>query len=189
MVYSPTGSSDLFLILGCMTSNLSYLSFSTLYSSSLWRNDTFVFSKLNKPPISIKLPLKWAWNKQAPRGLNRGCTVIYNKVVYEAKFSCLPSHVCFVYSTGGKKVVLQWFQVISFKTSHAILVGVKCCYLSFVKISFVYNVISVPCSIVHRFTFHLWLAHWRCLWLTKDFHVCESGLIFCKSGPSCSKHG
>ena len=44
------------------------------------------------------------------------------------------------------------------------------------------NVISVPCWIVHHFTFHFWLAHWRCLWLTKDFHVCESCLIFCKSG-------
>ena len=44
------------------------------------------------------------------------------------------------------------------------------------------NLISVPCWIVHHFTFHLWLAHWRCLWLTKDFHVCESCLIFCKSG-------
>ena len=58
-----TGSSDLFSILGCMTSNFLYLSFSTLYSSSLWRTNTFDFSKLNKlllsnkPPISIKAPL------------------------------------------------------------------------------------------------------------------------------------
>ena len=31
MVYLPTGSSDLILILGCMTSNFLYLNFSTLY--------------------------------------------------------------------------------------------------------------------------------------------------------------
>ena len=58
MVYSPTGRLDLFLILGCMTSNFLYLSFSTLYSSSLWRTDTTVFSNKhslsNKPPVSNK---------------------------------------------------------------------------------------------------------------------------------------
>ena len=51
MVYSHAGSSDLFLsILGCMTSNFLYLSFSTWHSGSLWRTDTIVFAKLNKPP-------------------------------------------------------------------------------------------------------------------------------------------
>ena len=50
MVYSPNRSLDLFLILGCMISNFLYLSFSSFYSSSLWRTDTFVFAKLNKPP-------------------------------------------------------------------------------------------------------------------------------------------
>ena len=59
-VYSPTGSTVLFMILIYMTSNFLYLSFSTLYSSSLWRTDTILWAKLNKPPISIKLPLKWA---------------------------------------------------------------------------------------------------------------------------------
>ena len=49
-VYLPAESSDLFLIIGCMTSNLLYLSFSTLYSSSSWRTDTIVFAKLNKRP-------------------------------------------------------------------------------------------------------------------------------------------
>ena len=53
MDYSPTGSSDLFLILGCMTSNFLYLSLSTLNSSSLWRTDTIVFAKLDKPPRSL----------------------------------------------------------------------------------------------------------------------------------------
>ena len=52
MVYSPTGSSDLFLIPGCMTSNFLYLNFSTLYSSSLWRTDTIVFAKLNTLPLN-----------------------------------------------------------------------------------------------------------------------------------------
>ena len=46
MVYSP----DLFLILCCMISNFSYLSFSTPQSSSLWRTDTIVFAKLKSPP-------------------------------------------------------------------------------------------------------------------------------------------
>ena len=32
-----------------MTSNFLYFSFSTLHSSSLWRNDTIVCGKLNKP--------------------------------------------------------------------------------------------------------------------------------------------
>ena len=51
MVYLPTGSSRIFFILGCMTSNFLYLSFSTLYSSSLWRTYTIVFAKFNvKPP-------------------------------------------------------------------------------------------------------------------------------------------
>ena len=66
MVYSPTGSLDLFLIFGCMASNFLYLSFSTLFSSSLWRTDTIVFGELNKPPISIEPPippLKCVWNK------------------------------------------------------------------------------------------------------------------------------
>ena len=48
MVYSPTVSSDLLMILGCMTSNFFYLRFSTLYFSSFGRTDTIVFAKLNK---------------------------------------------------------------------------------------------------------------------------------------------
>ena len=69
MVYLPTGSSELILILGYMTQNFLHLSFSTLYSSSLWRTDTIIVSKLNKPLLSNKPlsllspPLKWAWNK------------------------------------------------------------------------------------------------------------------------------
>ena len=81
------GSSDLFLILGFVTSHVLYLSFSTLHSISLWRTDTF-FAKLSKPPLSNKplslfepLPfsLKCVCNKQAPPplpgGLNRRFTV------------------------------------------------------------------------------------------------------------------
>ena len=48
MVYSPTGCSDLFLNLGRMISIFLYLSFSTFYSSSLWRTGTVVFAKFNK---------------------------------------------------------------------------------------------------------------------------------------------
>ena len=81
-VYSPTGSSDLFMILGCMTSNFLYLSFSTLYSSSLWRTDTILWAKLNNPHPLKQLPpsvlsfphplLNVCEIKKLPQGLNRG---------------------------------------------------------------------------------------------------------------------
>ena len=81
MVYSPTGSSDLFLILGCMTSNFLYVSFSTLYSSTLWRTDTIVVSKLSQPP-SLICPLIYSAFPPSPpqvslksiSPLNRGFT-------------------------------------------------------------------------------------------------------------------
>ena len=73
MVYSPTGSLDLLLILGCTTSNFSYLCFSTLYFSSFRRTETMVFAKQNKAPISNMPPgrfssappppLECDWNK------------------------------------------------------------------------------------------------------------------------------
>ena len=63
MVYLPSGRLDLFLILGCMTSNFLYLNFSTLHSSSLWRTDTTIFSKLNKHSLSNKPPVS---NKPYP---------------------------------------------------------------------------------------------------------------------------
>jgi len=50
MDYSPATSSDLFLILDCMTSNFLHLSFSTLDSSGLWRTDTIIFARLSKTP-------------------------------------------------------------------------------------------------------------------------------------------
>ena len=50
MLYSLAEGSDLFSNLSCATSNVLYLSFSTLHSSSLWRTDTIFFAKLNKPP-------------------------------------------------------------------------------------------------------------------------------------------
>ena len=67
MVYLPTGSSDLILILGCRTSNSLYLSLTTLYSSCFWRTDTIVVSKLNTPPPPLP--------PSPARGLNRGFTV------------------------------------------------------------------------------------------------------------------
>ena len=56
MVYLPTESLDLMLTLGYMASNLLFLTFFTLYSSSLWRTDTIVPSKLNKPPPPSNKP-------------------------------------------------------------------------------------------------------------------------------------
>ena len=65
-----------FFILGCTTSNVLYLCFSTLYSSSFWRTDTIVFVKLKKAPsqisptISIKPPANvFEMNKPPPGGL------------------------------------------------------------------------------------------------------------------------
>ena len=47
-----------FWFCGCMSSNLNFLflSFSTLSPSSLWWTDTIVLCKVNKTPVSIKLP-------------------------------------------------------------------------------------------------------------------------------------
>ena len=49
MVYLPTGSSDLILIPGCMTSNLLVLELFLFVLWLFWRTDTIIFSKLNKP--------------------------------------------------------------------------------------------------------------------------------------------
>ena len=50
MVYSCAGSSDLFLIFGCMPSTFMFLSFSTLRSCSLRRSNTIIVAKLNTAP-------------------------------------------------------------------------------------------------------------------------------------------
>ena len=47
-----------------MTSNFTLLRFSTLYSSPLWRTDTIVFAKLNKPPPSQIAPRLWPKSEQ-----------------------------------------------------------------------------------------------------------------------------
>ena len=52
----PTGSLDLFLILDRTTSNFLYLSFFTLFSSSLWRTDTIVQWFQNKR-VTAGVPL------------------------------------------------------------------------------------------------------------------------------------
>ena len=55
--WSPAGSSDVFSILGCMTSSLLVLVLFhfVFYCSCLRRTDTIVFAKLNNPP-SLKSP-------------------------------------------------------------------------------------------------------------------------------------
>ena len=58
MVYSPTGSSDLVLVLGCLTFNFLYSGASTFYFSYLSKTDTKISPpanplervKINKPP-------------------------------------------------------------------------------------------------------------------------------------------
>lgn len=45
-----------FLNLGCMTCNFLYLSFSNLYSSSLWWTETIIFAALNKLPSLLIQP-------------------------------------------------------------------------------------------------------------------------------------
>ena len=66
MVYVPTGRSVM------------SLSFSTLCSSSLWRTDTIVFSKLNKPPslLSSPPPSNGLEVNKPPMGRNRGFAVM-----------------------------------------------------------------------------------------------------------------
>ena len=55
MVYLLAGNSDLFLILDCMTSNFYnnqlLLELFHFCYCPLWRTDTIVFAKLNKPPL------------------------------------------------------------------------------------------------------------------------------------------
>ena len=65
MVYLPTGSSDLILIPGCMTSNLLVLELFLFVLWLFWRTDTIIFSKLNKPR-----PGGWGGG-----GVNRGFMV------------------------------------------------------------------------------------------------------------------
>ena len=107
MVYSRVGSSDLFLILVCMTSNFLYLSFSTLHSSFLWRADTTTFAKLNKPPVSIKPPPphKMFEINKPPGVVNRGFTVDILFLSLGAGISRYPAAVWL-----SKKCITDQFQ-------------------------------------------------------------------------------
>ena len=53
MVYSTTGSSDLFLIIGCLTSNLLVLGLFHLAFFFLWGTNISVLARLNEAPIPI----------------------------------------------------------------------------------------------------------------------------------------
>ena len=63
MVYLPTGSSDLFLVLGCMTFKFLYSNASTFYDSYLRKTDTKIspspnslkWFKINKPLTSFQV--------------------------------------------------------------------------------------------------------------------------------------
>ena len=83
MIYSSVGISDLFDPWPHDLQRLELELKSTLYSSSLWRTDTTIFPKFNKPPpfqISIPLsllspPQNNVFEKNKPRGVfNRGFT-------------------------------------------------------------------------------------------------------------------
>ena len=54
-----------------MISNFLYLSFCTLYSSSLWRTDTVVFAKWNKLPLLNKPLPRLYWNPLKPFEINK----------------------------------------------------------------------------------------------------------------------
>ena len=54
-----------------MISNFLYFSFSTLYSSSLWRTDTVVFAKWNKLPLLNKPLPRLYWNPLKPFEINK----------------------------------------------------------------------------------------------------------------------
>ena len=60
-----------------------------MQSSSLWRTDTIVVFKLNKPPVSIKPPppSNGLEINKPPGGLNRGFTVIHSLVPNRAIFN------------------------------------------------------------------------------------------------------
>ena len=56
MVYSPAGSTDLLLILSCMTCNRFTWPFPLCVLVFMRRTDTIVCAKLNKPPSQISSP-------------------------------------------------------------------------------------------------------------------------------------
>ena len=78
-----------------MTSNFLFLSFSTLHSRSLWRTDTTIVAKFNKPPPPLDKspsllsapsplrPLKLVWNKynKPAQGVNGVFTVFVKQDV------------------------------------------------------------------------------------------------------------
>ena len=69
-----------------------YLSFSTLYFSSLWRTDTTVLPELNKPPVSIKPPSNGPEINNPYGGLKRGFKVISWKIVFKTHELILKSN-------------------------------------------------------------------------------------------------
>ena len=105
MVYLPLGSSDLFLILGCMTYTFLYFSFSTLHSSLLWRADTTTIAKLNKPPPSLIDPPNMFEIIKAPGVVNRGFTVDLLFLCLGAEISRYPAAVWL-----SKKCITDQFQ-------------------------------------------------------------------------------
>ena len=105
MVYLPLGSSDLFLILGCMTYTFLYFSFSTLHSSLLWRADTTTIAKLNKPPPSLIGPPNMFEIMKPPGVVNRGFTVDLLFLSLGAGISRFPAAVWL-----SKKCITDQFQ-------------------------------------------------------------------------------
>ena len=127
LVYSPSGSSNLFLNIGCMNSNFcTYscklnLSVSTLHSSSLWRTYTIVFAKLNNFPVSKTTTLP-----PPPQRCLRG----YKQRSYGIQCFLLHSYYHIYHNThivkriGKKKKQLRLFNIIS--TTHCIIINIPC---------------------------------------------------------------
>ena len=98
-----------------INTGLFHLSFSSLYSSSLWRTDTILVFKLNKPPPPYP---KWAWNATSMR-FNRGFIVTYKNEVSRHNLQVF------------QQIVVQW---LTFSCSCAdALRYLKICNLPFVQ--------------------------------------------------------
>ena len=110
---------------------LLYLSFSTLYSSSLWRTDTIIVSKLNRPPSPppppppppppslLSSPSNGLEINKPLEGLNIGVTI---SIYYTVDSSCVI--ICFIPITNLFCQAFIFFYE-KFGDDHSYIVGLK----------------------------------------------------------------